>query len=131
MLGPNQNSMALWLRLYAGVFFGFLYLPIGVLLVLSFNDSPVIGFPLRGFTFDWYHQVFNDSKFFIALFKSFSVGLVSSLIATALGPTCKHSAFDQFLMLLGLGRLHRHYGDIRKLTHRAWLFTCIAVVRLH
>ena len=92
MLGPNQNSMALWLRLYAGIFFGFLYLPIGVLLVLSFNDSPVIGFPLRGFTFDWYHQVFNDSKFFIALFKSFSVGLVSSLIATALA-LMQHWAF--------------------------------------
>ena len=84
MLGPNQNSMALLLRLYAGIFFGFLYLPIGVLLVLSFNDTRETGFPLRGFTFDWYHQVFNDSKFFIALFKSFSVGLVSSLIATAL-----------------------------------------------
>jgi ABC-type spermidine/putrescine transport system permease subunit II len=76
--------MALWLRLYAGAFFGFLYLPIAVLVVLSFNESSVIGFPLRGLTLNWYHEVFNDSKFFIALLKSFGVGLVASLIATAL-----------------------------------------------
>lgn len=76
--------MALWLRLYAMAFFGFLYLPIAVLLVLSFNDSQVVGFPLRGFTLGWYEQVFGDAKFFQALAKSFGVGLVASLIATAL-----------------------------------------------
>lgn len=84
MLGSRDAPMALWLRIYAVAFFGFLYLPIAVLLVLSFNDSQVIGFPLKGFTLGWYEQVFGDAKFFQALAKSFGVGLVASLISTAL-----------------------------------------------
>lgn len=84
MLGPKHKPMALWLRVYAGAFFAFLYLPIAVLVVLSFNNSTVIGFPLRGFTLGWYQEVLADSKFFVALVKSFGVGLASSLIATAL-----------------------------------------------
>jgi ABC-type spermidine/putrescine transport system permease subunit II len=76
--------MALWLRAYAAAFFAFLYLPIAVLVVLSFNKSNVIGFPLRGFTLDWYQQVMADSKFFLALANSFGVGLVSALLATVL-----------------------------------------------
>ena len=84
MPGSQHKPMALWLRLYAGAFFGFLYLPIAVLVVLSFNNSAVIGFPLRGFTLGWYQQVFSDSNFFTALLKSFGVGLVSSVMATGL-----------------------------------------------
>ena len=42
------------LRLFFVLVVLFLYAPIAVLLVFSFNDSPVPAFPLSGFTFHWY-----------------------------------------------------------------------------
>ncbi len=33
---------------------GFLYLPLVVLAVFSFNDSALMAFPLSGFTLEWY-----------------------------------------------------------------------------
>jgi spermidine/putrescine transport system permease protein len=72
------------LRSYAALFFFFLYVPIAVLVVLSFNDSEVIGFPFRGFTLRWYGEVFAGGEFITALFNSFGVGFAASFIATAI-----------------------------------------------
>ena len=42
------------LAAYAALFYAFLYLPILLLVVLSVNDSQVIGLPFRGFTWRWF-----------------------------------------------------------------------------
>src|SRR5947208_14272940 len=39
----------------------FLYAPIAILLVFSFNDSELQSFPLSGFTLHWYHQFLTNS----------------------------------------------------------------------
>ena len=39
----------------------FLYAPIVVLLIFSFNDSALPTFPLSGFTLRWYHQFLTNS----------------------------------------------------------------------
>ena len=72
------------LRGYAGLFFVFLYAPIAVLVVLSFNDSQSMGFPLRGFTVRWYGEVFAGGDLARSLVNSFAVGLTAALIATAI-----------------------------------------------
>ncbi|MBM3407816.1 MAG: ABC transporter permease [Betaproteobacteria bacterium] len=72
------------LRSYVGLFFAFLYAPILVLFILSFNDSEVMGFPFRGFTLRWYGEVFEGGGLVKALVNSFAVGLASATIATAL-----------------------------------------------
>lgn len=69
---------------YLGLICFFLYAPIFVLMVLSFNASKsraVWG----GFTFDWYIDMFNSSKIMDALFNSLSIALISSIVATILG----------------------------------------------
>lgn len=76
------RQKALWL--YAAVFYFFLYGPIFALLVLSFNDSIMIGLPLRGFTLKWYDFVLHSPELMRALLNSFLLGFVSSAIATAL-----------------------------------------------
>jgi len=43
---------------YAAVVFAFIYVPIAVLVVYSFNRDGVGGFPPRHFTLDWYRQLF-------------------------------------------------------------------------
>jgi ABC-type spermidine/putrescine transport system permease subunit II len=43
-----------WLRLHAVLVFAFLYLPIAVLSIYSFNGESVGGFPPHGWTLRWY-----------------------------------------------------------------------------
>lgn len=72
------------LRLYAGLFYAFLYVPIIVLVVLSFNDSPAMGFPFLGFTTKWYGEVLAGGELIGAILNSLMVGAASAVIATAL-----------------------------------------------
>jgi spermidine/putrescine transport system permease protein len=71
-----------------GLFFGllvlFLYAPIVILAVFSFNDGDV-SFPLAGFTLDWYRRFFSNPEILRSLERSAIVATVSSLIAVCLG----------------------------------------------
>ncbi len=74
-----------WLALYAGVVFVFLYLPIIVLVVYSFNGQGVGGFPPRDLTLNWYRLLFQDDAIWSSVLNSVIVALASVLIALALG----------------------------------------------
>ena len=63
----------------------FLYAPIAILLLFSFNNSVLPTFPLSGFTFTWYRQFVHDSELIGALETSALVALLSSLGAVLLG----------------------------------------------
>ena len=71
-------------RIFLGVLFLFLYAPIFVLIVFSFNDSKsnaVWG----GFTFDWYVQLFQNRTVLGALQTTLLVSVLATLIATVVG----------------------------------------------
>jgi spermidine/putrescine transport system permease protein len=63
----------------------FLYAPIAILLIFSFNDSAVPTFPLSGFTFHWYHQFLTNSDLRGALETSAIIAALSSVGAVMLG----------------------------------------------
>jgi spermidine/putrescine transport system permease protein len=63
----------------------FLYVPIAILMVFSFNDHRVIAFPLRGFTLRWYEAMLANEQLLASLRVSAFVAAVSSAIAVALG----------------------------------------------
>lgn len=63
----------------------FLYLPIGLLIAFSFNDSPMVVFPLKGFTLKWYGALAQAREMLEALRNSLLLGLASSAVATLLG----------------------------------------------
>lgn len=63
----------------------FMYLPILVLIVFSFNDSVILAFPLKGFTLQWYQQLAGAHELLMAARNSVVVGVVSSLVATVIG----------------------------------------------
>ena len=73
------------LSLYAFAYLAFLYVPVLVLPVFSFNDSRFIAFPLSGFTTRWYQGLADDSAMLHALGNSLKVGLVTALLSTLLG----------------------------------------------
>ena len=62
----------------------FLYAPILILIVFSFNESKTLG-NWTGFTFDWYAKLFRSSEIMDALGVTISVALISSVVSTALG----------------------------------------------
>lgn len=62
----------------------FLYLPIGVLIVFSFNQSK-LNAVWTGFTFDWYGKLLHNSLVLEATQNSLIVAVVSTAVATIIG----------------------------------------------
>ncbi|HEV2488969.1 MAG TPA: ABC transporter permease [Candidatus Acidoferrales bacterium] len=83
--GAANIRSSRWLAIYATLVFAFLYLPIVVLVVYSFNGQGVGGFPPRGFTLDWYRQLFSDAPLWDTVFNSLKVAFFAVAIALALG----------------------------------------------
>ena len=73
------------LRLYALAYLAFLYAPVLVLPVFSFNNSEFIAFPLSGFTIRWYQGLAADTAMQHALGNSLKVGFATALLSTMLG----------------------------------------------
>jgi spermidine/putrescine transport system permease protein len=70
---------------YAALVFAFVYLPIVVLVVYSFNRDGVGGFPPRHFTFDWYRQLFADSAIWDSVVNSLIVAAGAVVLSLTLG----------------------------------------------
>lgn len=71
--------------LYAGLLYLFIFLPVVVLVLFSFQDGTLPVPPLNGLTLRWYEAVFSDGKLMAALGNSLVVAVVSSAIACLLG----------------------------------------------
>jgi spermidine/putrescine transport system permease protein len=69
---------------YAGLFYTFLYAPIILLVVYSFNESR---FPTywTGFSLEWYQKLFNNYMIGSALKNTLIVSITSTIIATIIG----------------------------------------------
>ena len=80
-----KMSRSSWLGLHAAVVFAFLYLPIAVLILYSFNGQGVGGFPPRNLTFDWYRILFSDAAIWDAVLNSLQVAFAAMLISLAFG----------------------------------------------
>ena len=76
---------ARWLFVHSIFVFAFLYLPIAVLIVYSFNGAGVGGFPPRNLTLDWYRTLFSDGAIWESVGNSLIVAAVAVVIALGLG----------------------------------------------
>lgn len=74
-----------WLkRFYVFLIFLFLYAPIMVLIVYSFNDSRIRG-TWSGFTLRWYIELFRDPTILKALYNTILVAVLAAIISTIIG----------------------------------------------
>ncbi len=71
-------------NIYSLLIYAFLYIPIVVLIIFSFNDSKYRG-NWSGFTFRWYQELFADPDIMGALYTTFIVAIISSVVATVIG----------------------------------------------
>lgn len=79
--GPRSG----WLSLHAAAVFAFLYLPIAVLVVYSFNQQGVGGFPPNHLTLDWYRILFADDAIWESVLNSLQVALAAMAISLGFG----------------------------------------------
>jgi spermidine/putrescine transport system permease protein len=77
--------MKRWLTVYAGAVYAFLYLPIVVLVIYSFNRDGVGGFPPRHWTLDWYRVLFADSAMWTSVANSAIVALATVVLSILIG----------------------------------------------
>lgn len=73
------------LRIYTIAYLIFLYCPIVILPVFAFNNATAVGFPLSGFTTEWFQNIWHDDVLFRALKNSLIVASISSVLAATLG----------------------------------------------
>lgn len=71
-------------RIYMGLIFLFLYAPIIVLAVFSFNESKSRG-NWTGFSLKWYVELFQDTDIRSAFYYTITIAIISAVISTILG----------------------------------------------
>lgn len=69
---------------YLALILLFLYAPIAVLMVFSFNDSKTMG-QWKGFSLRWYEALLSDATLMSALWVTLSVAILSAVVATVFG----------------------------------------------
>ncbi|MGN0994371.1 MAG: ABC transporter permease [Butyricicoccus sp.] len=69
---------------YLAIIFLFLYAPIAVLMIFSFNDNKS-RVRWYGFTLDWYVELFQDSQILNSLYVTLVVALAAAVISTLIG----------------------------------------------
>jgi spermidine/putrescine transport system permease protein len=82
--GPLDYGRRAWLRVTLWVTLLFLYAPIIVLIVFSFNDSRR-NIVWRGFTFKYYEKAWNNSSLIEAFSNSLTIALISTVVSVILG----------------------------------------------
>jgi ABC-type spermidine/putrescine transport system permease subunit I len=78
-------ELPVWLKLAAGFTFAFLYLPLVVVVVYSFNDSR-LNAEWVGFTLDWYRVLFADEEMLLAARNSLFIALVPACAPPSWAP---------------------------------------------
>lgn len=76
---------------YLALAYAFVFLPVAVLVVFSFQDGRLPVPPFQGATLDWYAKIIGDRDLMAALLNSALVGVVSSLVALILGFLAAHA----------------------------------------
>jgi putative spermidine/putrescine transport system permease protein len=83
MLLPRRLRIAL--RIATGVTLAFIYIPIGVIVLYSFNAARVATWPISGLTIDWYLKAIENAGIRNALIGSLQAAIGATVIALILG----------------------------------------------
>ena len=93
----RKRSIWLWIAAAAG--YAFLYVPLVIVIVYSFNDSK-LNAEWVGFTLDWYVKLFHNDEMLTAAGNSLIIALIASLASTLLGTMAGVAMYRYKLKLL-------------------------------
>ena len=93
--GSGMKRSTRFEKIYLGIIFFLMYLPVAVVVIFSFNESKL---PVRltGFSLQWYEKLFTDSAMMEALVNSLILGVASCVVSAVIGT----------LGAVGLSRIH-------------------------
>jgi len=74
-----------WIRLHTIAVYLFMFLPVMVVVLLSFNASQFGSFPMTGLSLRWFVELWNNDAIIRAFKISFLLGGLTALISTTLG----------------------------------------------
>jgi spermidine/putrescine transport system permease protein len=106
--------------LYAAAVYGFIFLPVAVLVLFSLQEGRFPIPPFNGPSLRWYGAVMGDHRLTAALMNSLAVALVSSAVATALG----------FLAAYGLARYRLPAAALQRAILTAPLMVSYLIIAL-
>jgi spermidine/putrescine transport system permease protein len=99
MTNVIRRPLGLWLVALA--VYAFLYVPLIIVVVYSFNDSQ-LNAEWVGFTLDWYRKLFHNDEMLRAAGNSLMIALVASAVSTLLGTMAGFAMHRYKLKLLPL-----------------------------
>jgi len=80
---PDHLTAVLWI--IGGAVFAFIYLPLAVVIVYAFHDSPIIAWPLQLGTFRWFAALFHDRAMIAAAAASLKLAFLAVTISLLVG----------------------------------------------
>jgi spermidine/putrescine transport system permease protein len=84
-VSPHARAIRRILWAWALVVLGFLYVPIVLLVIFSFNEPRTPGLPITGLTLDWYEKAISNRLLLDAVKNSVLVAVVTAVLATIIG----------------------------------------------
>jgi spermidine/putrescine transport system permease protein len=79
----DRLSAALWAA--GAAVFAFIYLPLAVVVLYAFHDSPIVSWPFKPFTLHWFGDLMHDRGMIAAAIASLKLALLAVLIALGVG----------------------------------------------
>lgn len=73
------------IRIYTVLVYGFMFLPVVVVVLLSFNANQFGAFPMTGFSLRWFEALWNNEAVMRAFRTSMLLGVMTAIISTTLG----------------------------------------------
>lgn len=73
------------LFVYGLLYVVFIYLPVILIVVFSFNDGLYVAFPFKGGTVKWYYEMMNNAGLGKALKVSLKIGVIVAVVSTIFG----------------------------------------------
>ena len=89
-MAERREAPAPFLATWTGLVLLFLFAPLAVVVLFSFNASEISMFPIRGLTLRWYDRLFANQTFQEALVNSLVVAAATVVLATVLGVAAAH-----------------------------------------
>ena len=96
--GSGMKRSTRFEKIYLGIIFFLMYLPVAVVVIFSFNESKL---PVRltGFSLQWYEKLFADSAMMEALVNSLILGVASCVVSAVIGTLGAEGALEYISIL--------------------------------
>lgn len=86
-----RSPLGIAMLILAALAFGYLLLPILVVVAAPLGDTGYLAFPPRGLTLKWYAVALHDTRYLTALLVSLRIAVVSAFIACTLGVSAAYA----------------------------------------